>query len=189
MGFFSPFGRKNNQAAESVPQDDLHREFRALARELGLHFRTGGRDHIDLSGETSGLRVRAVVSTQTSSINVRFNSGLRDLSIRSRWQDLRTSRVDVPTGDEVFDASFRLLLKKGSDPIPVVDYLTPNRREAIFVLQGVVPIREIEEDDLEVRFESTPTSSELRQAIIACINAAKALDVSAPPQDQVLRAG
>ena len=188
MGLFSAFGRNKERRSDGGPQDDRDAEFRALAHDLDLEFRRAGQHHLELSGYIDGYRIVATISKFASGVKVRFDSGLSDLSIRSRWQDLRTNRVDFATGDEAFDASFRVLLKKDGDPASALDYLNPQRREAIFVLQGIVPIKEIEEDDLEVRFDAEPSSSEFRQAILGCLNAARALDASTPPQDRVLRA-
>lgn len=190
MGFFSTLFGKNE--SNDDPVGDI--ELREVALDLGLQLRRAGRNYIELTGVVAGHRVKAAQSNHRTEVEVSFDSGLRDLSIRRRSANLKTSRVDVATGDVHFDASYRLLLNKSADPQAALAYLTPQRREVIAALGDAVEIDEIEEDELEVTVRAGIGASELRQAIELCVAAAQALDkagstpgpAAQTPQDAVV---
>lgn len=169
MGFFS-------RSEPSTTEED--KPFSLLAEELGLGFQPSKRGFgPSIRGEVDGHRLKVAVAPGfRNEISVKFNSGLNDLSIRSRSRNLRTNRVDVQTGDQTFDQHCRLLLRPTTDAAQVLEYLTPQRREIILALEQAFDLDEIEEGELEVRFGETPSADELREAISVVLLAATALD-------------
>ena len=146
VGFLSAFGR--GDYSEQINEEA---ELQALAKELGVNFRRSGKHYRDLTGVIAGHRVVATMTMHAQGVTVDFESGLQDLSIRSRSQKLKTYRVDVPTGDPIFDASFRLLLDKDTPTRMPLEYLTPERRRTIMALDEAVPAQRSQRRRARVR--------------------------------------
>ncbi len=181
MGIRSFFGLD----AEETHLDDGWTE---LSRDLGMELRRSKGDFVALTGVLDRHRTTVVRSRGKVKIEVKFRSDLRSFSIRSRSKNLKTNRVDVLTGDELFDPNYRVLIHKNQDPSPTLEFLSSRRRRAIEALGSALPLDEIEEDELEVKFDSVPSPAELRDAISLCVQVAKSLDVASlsTPQDTIV---
>ena len=150
-----------------------------LASALGLEYRPSKRKApAYLRGAVDGHRIAITVpSSGRTKIKVKFDSGLRDLSLRPRSSSTKliTNREDLSTGDAEFDARYRLLGAPGAAADPLVAYLTPERRTVLVALDDAFDVDEIEEDDLEVYLPAEASITELREAIEVCLLAASSL--------------
>lgn len=159
------------------------RDWEQAGRELGLRplVRTKKGALSTMRGEIDGHRVR--VNCRLGSepeIEVRFESDLRMIDIGPRRKPIGSGgSTEVVTGDAAFDEAYRVRNRPSVHEGELLSWLTPERREILVVLGDALAVKELEEDELEVRLGRTEwTPNELVQAVQLCVLVAKVLDKS-----------
>jgi len=159
--------------------------WKSPAERYGLKYKRGrGRRLSDrMSGAIGGHRVS--VSDHRSGlveIQVRFKSGLPSVSLSRRTSAVSAGddRAELSTDDMEFDKRYRLRETPGVSSADTLKWLNPTRRSVLLAIDEAFIVKQIDENELEVRIESeAPTDEEIGRAIDLLILAAKALDESA----------
>lgn len=175
------FTRRAQDAAPSGNASQRGQDWESAAHELELDalVRSKAREKSTMRGEINGHRVTvSSYPNQEPEIEVRFESGLRSIEIDRRSERRRERPDDVATGDVAFDELY-VVEGNRAEPEVLLGWLNSERREVLVLLADALDVREIEEDELEVKLGRTEwTSNELVQAVNLCVLAASVLDRS-----------
>ncbi len=163
------------------------------AETLGFDVRAGRRNRpASMFGMIDGHRANVVSRVGAEpEIEVRFESGFRSLDIDRRREGTKIigNAAELSTGDSAFDDLYRI--SEHQDSKELRSWLTAERRDVLVTLGETLNVREIEEDELEVKLGSTRwAANDLVDAVRLCVLVAGVLDASYRPptiQDAVIQ--